>query len=58
MKPRCSDCRFYEPSNKETGQCRRNPPVAYYNVFGSWWPEVYAGSWCGEFKKVEEENEK
>lgn len=52
MKQNCKNCRFKHILDEYTGtfQCRRFPPTRTDEYIGQY-PEVFAGEWCGEWKK-------
>jgi hypothetical protein len=55
--PECCDCKFYEPSSKDEGECRVLPPIAGTADHGAHspgeavWPKVFAGDWCARFER-------
>ncbi len=50
----CEQCRFFHPNPRigADGDCRHGPPavVVRHDCAGTWWPEVRATDWCGEFQ--------
>lgn len=52
---RCEDCKFYGYIGDGHGFCHRNPPqvLMVKTLYGvadrSYFPEVHAADWCGEF---------
>jgi len=64
----CDECKFSDDMGIDDGFmfCRRNAPVP--KIYGEsvdgehashnslvWWPRVFCGDWCGEFKPKDEE---
>ena len=44
----CRKCRYWFGPPTEFGQCRRHsPPLSPY---GTQWPAVHNGDWCGDFE--------
>lgn len=44
----CGKCRFFQAEGAG-GRCHRNPPQLTGD-FSAYFPWVYPGWWCGEFK--------
>jgi hypothetical protein len=60
---RCKTCKFFKQNGSwakdtESGVCRRYPPhragpnQSIVGDPGTFWPDVHAYNWCGEYKKV------
>lgn len=52
----CKDCRFWQPTLNDMGDCRRNPPVIVPSKLteglqdlGGYWPSTNDCDWCGKF---------
>jgi hypothetical protein len=44
-----------DEQDNPAGECRRHAPQPDANQEKTtWWPEVLANEWCGEFKLVEQ----
>ncbi len=55
--PKCGTCRFCEE-----GRCHRMPPASVKHPWMSGptdeWPEVNPGEWCGEYDKLDNQEER
>jgi hypothetical protein len=46
-RERCKNCKFYFPSDNQSGDCRRYPPASTSYEF----PNCTKNQWCGEWLK-------
>jgi hypothetical protein len=62
LKPRCADCRYWETTDSDIGDCRRAPPgvstlapeaAASGGALRAVWPQTATADWCGEFERIE-----
>ena len=61
LKPRCADCRYWESTENDAGECRRAPPdvttfapeaAASGRVLRAVWPQTSVTDWCGGFERI------
>ena len=59
MKENCHFCAFYNKTDEDKGECRKNPPTVVFNqkLFHIYeitvFPKVQRNDWCGAHKGKE-----